>query len=137
MALIGGGGAGNVAGGNPSGIGTGLNYIGDHAYEYNIQIVNNVVTTLFEFDVGALYVNAMFQPSSPSFSTRNYQWLIYLDDQLISGVTSNSIGTDRFNFGDEIRILIPPFSKLKITVANVTDSDANNIGGVLTGRVYA
>ena len=33
MALIGGGGAGNVAGGaNPSGTGTSLNYIGNHAY---------------------------------------------------------------------------------------------------------
>ena len=33
MALIGGGGAGNVAGGaNPSGVGSGINYIGDHCY---------------------------------------------------------------------------------------------------------
>ena len=36
MPLIGGGGAGNVAGGaNPSGTGSGINYIGKHAYAYN------------------------------------------------------------------------------------------------------
>ena len=35
MALRGGGGAGNVAGGNPSGIGTSLNYVGDHVYAFS------------------------------------------------------------------------------------------------------
>ena len=39
MALIGGGGAGNVAGGNPSGTGTSLNYIGDHCYAYSGDVI--------------------------------------------------------------------------------------------------
>ena len=54
MALVGGGGAGNVAGSNPSGTGT-LNFIGDHAYAYSGPITDSASgaanTTVLKFDV--------------------------------------------------------------------------------------
>ena len=54
MPLVGGGGAGNVSGGNPSGTGT-LNFIGDHAYAYSGAITDGASgganTTVLKFDV--------------------------------------------------------------------------------------
>ena len=38
MALVGGGGAGNIAGSNPAGTGTSLNHIGDHVYANSGQL---------------------------------------------------------------------------------------------------
>ena len=58
MALVGGGGAPNVAGSNPTGTGTGLNYIGDHAYAYSGEVDNNgsSATTALKFTTGNEYV---------------------------------------------------------------------------------
>jgi len=55
MALVGGGGAGNVAGSNPAGLGT-LNFIGKHAYAYSGPITDGSGTgsasiTVLEFDM--------------------------------------------------------------------------------------
>jgi hypothetical protein len=54
MPLVGGGGAGNVAGSNPTGTGT-LNFIGDHAYAYSGAITDGASgaanTTVLKFDV--------------------------------------------------------------------------------------
>ena len=51
MALVGGGGAPNVAGSNPAGTGTGLNYVGDHAYVSSglIDSGTTTETTMVEF----------------------------------------------------------------------------------------
>ena len=53
MPLVGGGGAGNIAGGNPAGTGTSLNYIGNHAYAYsgNFSSTGTDDTTYLEFDL--------------------------------------------------------------------------------------
>jgi len=55
MALIGGGGSGNVAGGNPSGTGTGLTYVGDHCYAYSGEITSGTSgdSTMLDFSTGA------------------------------------------------------------------------------------
>ena len=53
MALIGGGGAPNVAGGsNPSGTGTGLSFVGNHAYGYS-----GIVSTVSENEMTLLKDN--------------------------------------------------------------------------------
>ena len=55
MALIGGGGAGNTAGGNPSGTGTGLNYVLDRCFAYSgaIAAVAGSATTALLFTTGS------------------------------------------------------------------------------------
>ena len=52
MPLVGGGGAGNVAGSsNPAGTGTGLNHVGNFAYAYSgIRNIDNTITNLLEFN---------------------------------------------------------------------------------------
>ena len=64
MALVGGGGAGNVAGSNPAGVGSNLNYVGNLVYAYSGDITLNAnlpnPTTLLEFTTGAeLYLEML------------------------------------------------------------------------------
>ena len=57
MALVGGGGAGNVAGSNPAGVGTSINYIGNHAYAYAGALsASTSAETRLNFTTGALYI---------------------------------------------------------------------------------
>jgi len=137
MALAGGGGAGNVAGGaNPAGTGTSLNYIGEHAYAYSGAVsVNNNETTLIEATSANSYLTLLWDSaySPDAYSTDRYTFKLYLDEQLIHA---------EFHYDNNIetmgttRILIPPYSRLKITAQNVTDTTANDCLVTLSGRVY-
>jgi hypothetical protein len=137
MALIGGGGAGNVAGGsNPSGVGTSLNYVGEHAYAYSGAVsVNGTETTLIEASVSNNYLTLLWDSAySPNaYSTKQYTFKLYLDEQLVHA---------EFHYDNNIetmgttRILIPPYSKVKITAENVTDNTALDCLVTLSGRVY-
>ena len=140
MALIGGGGAGNVAGGNPSGIGTGLNYIGDHAYAYSGGIdVDENVTSLLKFTTGGLYVKGRFQPqyfvANAGQATEDYRFAVKFDSQEVSS-TLIAEGTDRDAFYNVVNLIIPPYTKVEITAANVTDTNTRAVGAIVTGRVY-
>ena len=140
MALIGGGGAGNVAGGNPSGIGTSLNYIGDHAYAYSGGIdVDENVTSLLKFTTGGLYVKGRFQPqyfvANAGQATEDYRFAVKFDSQEVSS-TLIAEGTDRDAFYNVVNLIIPPYTKVEITAANVTDTNTRAVGAIVTGRVY-
>jgi len=141
MALIGGGGAGNVAGGNPSGIGTSLNYIGDHAYAYSGGIdVDENVTSLLKFTTGGLYVKGRFQPqyfvANAGQATEDYRFTVKFDNQEVS-VTLIAEGTDRDAFYNVVDLIIPPFTTVEVTAQNVTDTNSRAVGAIITGRVYA
>ena len=135
MALIGGGGAGNVAGANPSGIGSGINYIGKHAYGYSGEITADTnATKLLEFDTGNTYLVAKFQPVYfTEAASTNAFWQILFDNQEIYQieVTGATNGTPF----QELEIIIPAFTKVKIT-CNAASSTLG-LGAVLTGEVYA
>ena len=62
MALVGGGGAPNVAGSNPAGTSTSLNYVGKHAYAYSGDVsVSGSLTTMLEFTTAEQYVVGHYQ----------------------------------------------------------------------------
>ena len=62
MALVGGGGAGNTAGSNPSGTGSTINYVGEFAYLHSGSVsVNNTDTTLGKFATQAEIIDSKIQ----------------------------------------------------------------------------
>ena len=134
MALVGGGGAPNVAGSNPAGTGTGINYIGNHAYAYSGEITADTnATTLLEFNTGNLYIVAKFQPVYYNeASSTNAFWQILFDGQEIyqTEVTGSTNGTPY----QELQIVIPAYTRVQIT-ANAATSTLG-LGAVITGRVY-
>ena len=139
MALTGGGGAGNVTGGNPSGIGSGINYVGDHAYGYSGAVdVNQNAVTLLQFATGGLYIKAIFQPqymvANAGVATEDFRFIVKFDSQEVSSMIIAE-GADRDAFYNVVNLIIPPYTKVEITAANVTDTTTRAVGGIVTGRV--
>ena len=136
MALVGGGGAGNVAGSNPAGIGFGFNYIGDHAYAFSGPIsTNNNETTLLSFTTGAHYIVATFQAQYFSDNNDVYVHKLKMDSQEVVGFEFN--GSNNADGAIAREIIIPPFTKVVATAVNSTDTSSNNVGATIIGRVYA
>jgi len=143
MALIGGGGAGNVVGGsNPAGTGTGLNYIGNHAYANSGEIlINNNTVTMLEFTTGTSYFVGSFSygvdQNASLGNSKLIGFTIKFDSQKVMQVVGQSASTLQFiDFDPNYAILIPPFTNVKI------ESETTNAGNVptyamLIGEVYA
>ena len=138
MAIL--GGAGNVAGSNPAGTGTSLNYIGEHAYAYSGVIgVSNSLATLLDFSIGNSYIMAKFQPFyNDAEQGDNVVFEIKVDSELIYSIELAGATTANTHRGDPnpIPILIPPYAHITVEGKNATDSDTRNIGIVITGRVH-
>ena len=90
MPLVGGSGSPNVAGSNPSGTSSSINYIGQHAYVASGQVeVDNNVSTLADFTTGSSYVvgEAMFAMGNAGGD--DYEYTVLFDGQVVDQ-SSNS-----------------------------------------------
>ena len=137
MALVGGGGAPNVAGGNPAGTGTGLNYIGNHAFAYSGEITstgNNAAdATMFEFTTGSSYILATIDFADQQVGGDKRLLEAEIDGQVV--YTSHFDDSPPGQLAPFLQILIPSYSKFKFSYGM---NGATVIGtAVLTGRVYA
>ena len=144
MPLVGGGGAPNVAGSNPTGTSSGLNYIGEHCYGNSGAIIatNGSDGTLFEFTTGVSYAIVDFGfglgPSNIS-ATKIYGYKISINSEVVLENVSVSDGDGTLVFdGAAIQqnVLLPSHSTIKIE-ATTTDTDNMTCYGIITGRVYA
>ena len=136
MALVGGGGAPNVAGSNPAGTGTTLNYIGDHCYANSgfLPFTNSAEVTLLKFTTGNSYVVADILLMRNDQNSDNSAHRIYIDDQLVGSVPQNS-GSIQMG-GQPIIYLFPPQATIKITVINEVGATTLQGGASISGRVY-
>ena len=141
MALIGGGGAGgagNVAGSNPAGIGSSLNYIGNHVYANSgTYEAKNTTQTVLEFTTGNNYIVGTLQLNSAvqysNASVRQSAAKISFDSQIIALVVGSAEDAPVSQATD---ILIPPFTNVKVEVISA-QSDSDNFTTVsIVGRVY-
>ena len=138
MPLVGGGGAGNIAGSNPAGTGTQLNYIGrdpTHAYAYSgVVAVPQATTTLLEFQVGAEYVKGILAIQNGSGSGDDISYEVLLDSQVI--VTCRVETTDE-NDLFPLHLIFPPYSKVQVTAYNISSGTGRDHTAIFEGRVYA
>jgi len=139
MPIIGGGGAGNVAGGaNPTGTGNTLNYIGNHAYAnsgtYEATTSSQTVlefTTGNNYIVGTLQLNSAIQFSNVSL--RQTAAKISYDSQTVALIVGSAEDAPVSQATD---ILIPPFTNVKIEVISAVDDSDNFVTVSIVGRVY-
>jgi len=139
MPLVGGGGAGNVAGGNPSGAGTSINYVrtvdGTFAYAYSGEVsVDNNETTLLSFTTGNETIVGIMRPCYLQSGGDDYEFKIKFNDVLIAYTKAKSeadILAQKY-----FEIIIPPYTKVEVTGDNTEGSGSINIGTLITGRVY-
>jgi|TARA_R110000823_G_C15590087_1_gene464125 hypothetical protein len=135
MALIGGGGAGNVAGGaNPSGVGTSLNYIGDHCYAYSGKVPSSATAfNLLDFTTGNSYVLAdltCFYAVQGSGS--DMQFAVKLNGTVI-GQFNLTDSNDLTEF--PVPFLIPSYSRFEVEQDNLA-SGTEPVAASIVGRVY-
>jgi hypothetical protein len=138
MPLVGGGGSPNVAGSsNPSGTGTGLNHIGNHAYAYSGLIgIDDSGATMLDFSTGSSYVNAVFDYGNSTTSGDDIQFKINLNGETIM-VTHTRGPVNSGNAGLQPNLILPPFSRIQITGTNFGSSTERLCVVAIVGRVYA
>jgi hypothetical protein len=136
MALLGGGGAGNVASSNPSGTGTNLNYIGNHAYAYSGEIsANDNETTMLDFTLGAnQYFVGKVQFSYFGGTNQDCQHNIKINGELIQRYRVTSAQSEPDNF---LPIIFVGGDRITITSKNLVDSASLTTLVTVTGRIYA
>jgi len=137
MALIGGGGAGNVGGGNPSGTGTSVNYIGEHAYGYSGTVaVSNSDVNLLDFSTPSnSYIVGKVQFFGLTLSNDDIEHSVIINgEKVITVISSQTVGTSEPD--SWIPVLLPPQSTIKITGKNAQSGTSINTAAIFVGRVY-
>ena len=120
-----------------AGAGLGLQYVGkDHCYAYSGLVgVDNNETTLLEFTTGSGLITGNIQCNLLTDTADDQSYKIYINDIAIMGYIT--LGAQQSTDSNNVmQILIPPFSKVKVTAINATDTSSNNNAASLVGRVY-
>jgi len=112
----------------------GFSTAGEFGYAYSGTVsTNDSETVLLEFTTGDYIFRGAFQQMYLDDSADNYMWFVYLNGNLIGVAASGSLTeTNR----DEIELIFPPRTTVKITAQNIADSTANDMGAIITGRIY-
>ena len=137
MALVGGGtgGASNTV--NPAGTGTTLNYIGKHAYAYSgaVDVKENEVSLLV-FTTGNEYIFGKLQNASATLTGNNHSLKVKMNDEIIIDQDMNNV-YEELTGAQEWQLIIPPYTKVNITLQNIQSTDTAQFNAIFTGRVYA
>jgi len=143
MALVGGGGAGNVAGGGaiPAGTGASLNYIGNHAYGYSGGFEATTANqTMLSFVTGGSYIVGQLQFNG-SIDTSNIgggslsACTVKVDSQVIAILKiTGSSETAPYSLTQDL--ILPPYSKVDVIVVSSADAPGFDSTASITGRVY-
>ena len=131
MPLVGGGGAPNVSGGsNPAGTGTGLNYVGKHAYAYGGLLVASATTTTVlkfrtgsEYLVGEFQLNAGYDDDDPTEAATATVGEIKFDGQGIAIIGCGGSTPDRRPSSIQQKAIIPPFTEVECTIDSTDSAD--------------
>ena len=129
-------GGGNPVSGNPTGTGTSLNYIGNHAYAYSGLIgIDDGAPVMLEFTTGNSYLTATFDYGNSTTSGDDIQFKINLNGETIM-VTHTRGPVNSSNAGLQPVLIIPPFSTIQVTGTNFCSSTERICVDAITGRVY-
>jgi len=128
-------GGGNPTGGT-AGVGKSLSYVRDHCYAYSGLIgVNNVETTLLEFSTGeaSLLINVQYNYAESDGDDIVYR--TYLNGEVVQQFITDHAKLYGW-MNSFVRILIPPYSKVKCSAENLGSSSTRTQICSITGRVY-
>ena len=147
MSLIGGGGsgaggAGNPVGANPAGIGSGLNYIGNHCYAYSGTFPSSTSEyTILDFSTGGEYslVKLTVSGATDNADPENGGVSVFT-------VTTNSQEVARIKVDastedsptvEVIPLLLEPYSKVTVKVIDNVNVSTRKTCATIVGRVYS
>ena len=140
MALL--GGAGNIAGSNPAGIGSSLNYIGNHVYAYNNLAAAQSDTVVLKFTTGAEYIvgtiqfNGYIQPGNPGTGSAGTCNITFDGQTVINMKTETELETSAPH-SERQEIVIPSFTSVEVTLRSAQAEAAQFATVGIAGRLYA
>jgi len=138
MPLVGGGGAGNVAGSNPTGISSNLNTIGNHVFANSggITVTSGGYTVGLDFTspTGNQYIVAELFVNSADATSADIFYKVELDGQTINNQIIKEAQSNHLNF--PYVFLIPPYSRVTISGQRGSGSDLDVFFNVI-GRTYS
>lgn len=117
--------------------GSALQFTNDnkHAYAYSgVKSVDDNETTLLEVSTNSEYINAHIQFNYVASANQDFTYKIYFNDVIVQqyNVGNSVIYTSPDNF---LYVVIPPFTDVKLTAQNISDSTQLNQIVSLTGKV--
>ncbi len=130
------GGGNPVTSSNPSGTGTGLSYIGDHAYANSGIHAATAAghTTMLEFDIGPQYIIGEFCFGNTSASGDHIEFEISINSEVIMACIGDAIG-ESFPL-NSFQLLLPAYSRVKVTTINASGGADRSVFASISGRVY-
>lgn len=122
-----------VAGSNPTGIGQGLNYIGNHAYAQSGSIENAGTggpdTTLLKFKTGNAYIMGKMDFSTTNPAGHDTYLDLIFDGQKVMELKESNSGIVPMRFD----LFIPPETQVEIKMGF---NSTYNGGVMISARVY-
>jgi hypothetical protein len=120
--------------------GLGLQYSGDFAFAYSgdVTVAQNE-TTCLEFYTGNKNWVAHWEMhytdngASPVIVTDDMAWRIYMNGVIVIIMNASSSSDAK---QPDVELIIPPYTLVKVTAVNVTDSSDHAVFASLTGRLY-
>jgi len=120
--------------------GRGIRYVGEYAYAYSGQYPAESSTQIvLEFESGSGLISGTFSCNVflqyDNVSVRQGAFLISFNDIIIAGLTASDANEDMPATVTQ-KLIIPPFTKVKVE-AIASSGDSDNFATVnFTGRVY-
>jgi hypothetical protein len=126
---------------NPVGIGTGVNYIGKHAYAYNNYVSSTTATAKLNFTTGGEYIVGAFALGpliNPTDTTDGKKSIaeIKFNSETVITLSSDAAAQDQ-QTPQTTQLLVPPYTHVEFTVKGQSDSSSYTGTASFTGRVYA
>ena len=141
MPLVGGGGSPNVAGSNPAGTGTSLNYVGNLCYAYSGPFADSQTpqtvlnfTTGSELIMGMLQFNAFVQEDNPANGSRG-TCTIEMDGQVIAILKADGLEDDTPNVATQ-ELIIPPFTRFTAKIDSSGTTSTHKATTLFTGELH-
>ena len=115
--------------------GKGIRYIGEHCYAYSGVIqVTPAETTLLEFTTGAGYIRGQVQIEYLQADADDVEIIIYFNSVQVHGYYST--GGPNPAPDNSLKLIIPPFTEVKMTGDNQAGAGNRPHVAAFTGRVY-
>ena len=135
-------GGGNPLGSsNPSGTGSSINYIGDHAYATSGAFATSqTAQTMLSFTTGGHYIVGEFHFNSEiDFATISGGYSAYqieFNGEVVSATKCGSASDDQQAYA-QIKVLIPPYTLVVVKADSTNDAGDHTLTALFTGRVYS
>jgi len=118
-------------------VGPGIRYVGNYAYALSgIIDTDNSETTFLDFTSGVGVIVADINVCYPVDSGLDFMMKLYFNDVIVQQyLIVREFATMR-GWGAGLAMIIPPFTLVKLTGANVTSGATEELIASIAGRVY-